>query len=189
MKLSDILVNDYKLSPEANLYISNNSTQQQIAKNTVLFTKGQSCNCIYFIETGLARGFYDNGGQDTTTWFVQGGEFVYSSYDFLHLKPATESVQLLEISTIVSIPLATLNYVYNSYPETKAIGHQIIAQYTQLYNDLVGSFRHQTTDQRLHSFMAAYPAIFERVQKQHIASYLGMCREALSHALSKKSKN
>jgi CRP-like cAMP-binding protein len=183
------LLDNYNLSPEVLAYISNNSMRQQLPKNAVLFTKGQTCNCVYFIETGLARGFYGLEDQeDTTTWFVQSGEFVYSSYDFLNLQPATESVQLLEASTVVVIPLATLDYVYRVYPETKGISRQIIERQRQLYSGLMQSFRHQTTDQRLRSFLEVYPTILDHAKKQHIASYLGMCREALSHALSRKYK-
>ncbi len=183
------LLDNYNLSPEVQAYMRQHLVWQQLPKNTILFSKGQTCNAVYFIESGIARGFYDDkNGEDTTAWFVQSGDFVYSSYNILNRLPASESVQLLEASTVVSIPLITLDYIYTTYPETKEISNSIIEKHTQLLIDFTKVLRHQTTDQRIRWFTEVYPTIYERVQKQHIASYLGMCREAVSHALSAKHK-
>jgi CRP/FNR family transcriptional regulator, anaerobic regulatory protein len=188
MKLLEILTNHYNLSPQVAHFLANNLTVHHFSKDTRLLSKGQICDSIYFLETGTARGFYDEAGKESTSWFVQDGDFIYSPYSFLKQKPSLENVQLLEDATVIAIPLAALNYIYDTYPETNQIGRLITEQYLLLYDQRAYALRYQTSEQRLHGFIETYPKVFAKAQKKHVASYLGIASGTLSRLLSAKQK-
>ena len=188
MRLLEILANDYGTSPEVIDFMGKNLTVSHYAKETLLLSKGQICDCVYFLETGLARGFHDENGLDNTSWFVQNEDFIYSPHSFLRQKPTLESIQLLEDSKLVAIPLPVLNYMYSAFPETNQVVRLITEKYLLIYDQRAYALRHQNNEQLLRGFMNEYPIIFDKAPKRHIASYLGMNAGTLSRLLSAKQK-
>jgi CRP/FNR family transcriptional regulator, anaerobic regulatory protein len=188
MKLLEVLTNTYKLSPEVADFLGKNLTVTHFDKGSRLFSRGQVCDCIYFLEKGTARGFHNEEGIDSTSWFVESGDFVYSVQSFLKQIPTQENVEFLEASMVVAIPLATLNHIYSAYPETNQIGRLITEKYLLLSDQRAYALRFQKDEGLLKGFIEDYPDIFAKAQRKHVASYLGMTPNTLSRLLSAKHK-
>ena len=82
MKLLETLTKDYKLLPEVADFLGNKLVVSHFEKGNRLFSKGQICDHLYFLEKGTARGFIYDNGIDSTSWFVESGDFVYSVQSF-----------------------------------------------------------------------------------------------------------
>jgi CRP/FNR family transcriptional regulator, anaerobic regulatory protein len=187
MDFINTLVSRFGLSSVAQSFLAERLHTQQMPKKAILLSPGQVCGAIYFIESGLVRAFYiDEDGQDITTLFADAGDFLYSPRSFLQQQPATEFLEVLEKSVVVTIPLPVLTQLYNDHPETNRIGRLLTEQYLLMYDDRVRNQRTPVTPARIRTFMNAYPDIFNRASNSQIASYLGTSRESISRFLSDK---
>ena len=186
MKLLSILQIIYPLSPEVVLFLKDRLTVCHHHKHTLILSAGQICDTIYFVEKGIARGYYQHKDEEITSWFVQEDDFLCSPYSFLRQKPSFESIELLEDSVLVAIPLALLDEVYQRFPETNQIGRVIAEKYLLMYDARLHSLRHHKADEKLANFIEHFPDIFKRAPRKQIATYLGMTAGSLSRALSKK---
>jgi CRP/FNR family transcriptional regulator, anaerobic regulatory protein len=186
MTLIESLIANFNLSVPAQQFLEQHLSTQQYLKNTILLNVGQTCDCIYFVETGLVREFYREHNEDITTLFAQSGDFIYSPRSFLRQIPSLEYLEVLEDSHIVTIPRHMLHQLYEAYPETVYIVKTLTEHYLLMYDDRVRSQRNPNAILRLRNFMATYPDIFNTAPKGHIASYLGTTRETLSRFLGGK---
>jgi CRP/FNR family transcriptional regulator, anaerobic regulatory protein len=182
------LKDTYNLSAEVGSFLLENTTTHHYHKKTLLLDIGQTCDRLFFVEKGLARGFYKYFDKDITSWFVKEGEFIYSPYSFLRQKPSKEGVELLEDATVATISYATLQYIYNTYPQTNEIGRRITEEYLLLYDERVQDLRHHKVIDRLEAFINKYPDIYARAPHHHIASFLGTDATGMSRVLGQKHK-
>jgi CRP/FNR family transcriptional regulator, anaerobic regulatory protein len=189
MLFLDTIKSYYTLSLPAQAFLSSNIEVLHLPKNKVLVSEGQVCNQLFFIIEGIARAFHHKNGNDITTLFAKTGDFIYLIDSFLHQNPATESIELLEPSTVVTIKSSVLNELYQNYPETNIIGRLITEKYLWMYDQRIKMLRDYKASVRLTSFIEIHSDIFERVPKQHIASYLGTTPETVSRFLSQKRKD
>ena len=97
---------------------------------------------------------------------------------------ATMSLQCLEDTQVFCITLEAYNKLCAGFPKIehflliKGTGGHIAAQQRIL------SFLTSNAKERYDQFLKKYPALFQRVSKTLIASYLGVSRETLSRLSS-----
>ena len=64
--------------------------REVVKKKQWLLQPGEVSNKIYFIETGLVRGFYLQQSQEKTAWFMKENDFLISIASFYARKPSDE---------------------------------------------------------------------------------------------------
>jgi CRP-like cAMP-binding protein len=189
MKLIETLSTHIDISEDIQVFLEQHLTTRTYRKGTVLLDVGQVCNCIYFVESGLLRAFFlSDKGEDTTTLLAESGDFIYSPESYLTQIPSTETIELLERSEVVAIPLHVLNQLYDSYPAAERIGRLMTEKHVLMFNRRINAMRSTAASARISKFMADYPSIYQRTPGYHVASYLGIARETLSRFLSGKCK-
>lgn len=156
-------------------------------KNTVLLPLGAISDRLYFLHSGLARGYYVENDKETTAWFAKENDFIYSPTGFLNQKPALEAVELLEDSVLVSLAYGDLRQLYELFPATNNLGRLITENRLLFYDEWIRSLRSLTAEKRFRKFVADYPAIYERVPLKYIASFLGIAPETVSRILKRKN--
>ena len=79
-----------------------------IRKNQHLLEYGQQCRFLYFVESGLLRGYYVTDDKEITNWMAAENELAVSYYSFITGDTTYESIQALEDSDVSALSLKDL---------------------------------------------------------------------------------
>lgn len=165
--------------------LAGHMTRECLPARTLLLEEGEVCEKVYYLERGLARGFYRTGEEETTCWFVEEENWMLAVTSFFTQRPSQEYIELLEDSTLLSIDFSSLEKVYDQFPEFNFIGRVLTERYYAISEKRSWSLRSQTTHKRYHDLLRTNPRLVDRVQSKYIASYLGMKRETFSRLRNK----
>ena len=146
----------------------------------LLLRPGQVARRVYFLETGLVRGYTLLHGREVSSWFMQAGDFVISIVSFLTQQPSEEYLELLEPAVVRSISYEQLQMLYHDFPEFNRTGRLLIEKYYVLSEQRAQHLRARTALERYELLLQSFPTVFQRVAVQHIASHLGIAPETLS---------
>jgi CRP/FNR family transcriptional regulator, anaerobic regulatory protein len=150
-------------------------------KNEMILEKGKVCKNLYFIDNGLARGFFiDDDGKDITNWFAPEGTLATSTYSFISQNPSFENIVALEDCKMQTISRKTLYDLYDKFPEMNEMGRKLIEIYYLELEERVNALQFQTAKQRYEKFVKQDGYLLQRTSLGHIASYLGITQETLS---------
>jgi CRP-like cAMP-binding protein len=136
---------------------------------------------LYFILTGLVRGFDRDDNIDTTSWIAVEGQIVG-----LMLCSATAAngrrqyIETLEDSKAIMIPNALVNTLFTLFPEMGTIGLKLLWLH---YNDAEERnylTRLSSAEKRLRRMIHTHPQFYYRTPIKYLASYLCMRMETLS---------
>ena len=140
---------------------------------------------VYFLESGLVRGYALHAGREVSSWFMREGDFVISIVSFLTQAPSTEYVELLEPSVVHSLSHAQLHTLYRDFPEFNLFGRVITERYYVRSEQRAHQLRVLPAAERYAQLLAEFPAVGQRVALKHIASHLGVAPETLSRLRGK----
>ncbi|WP_316844321.1 hypothetical protein [Pedobacter psychrodurus] len=84
--------------------IQNNVQPILIKKNKYILSPIDNNDCVFFVVTGLVRGFVKEDGKEITTWISLGSEFIGAiQHPDASLEPSKEYLQALVHSELVAI--------------------------------------------------------------------------------------
>lgn len=153
---------------------------EQFPKKHLLLTPGQTCRKIYFILEGLARAWYLTDKQkECTTWFMRQGDMMISVHSFYTQQPATETIELLEDSNLLSLTWAQVQSIYAEFPEFNFIGRILTEKYYIASEHRAILLRNGTAIDRYNLLLQMHPDIIQRVPLWMVASHLNVSHEAL----------
>lgn len=151
-----------------------------------LLKPGQVARRIYFLETGLVRGYALQAGQEISSWFMCEGDFVISIVSFFTQQPSTEYLELLESSTLHSIEYTQLDKLYRTFPEFNYVGRVLTERYYVQSEQRAYQLRTLPAKERYAQIVQDFPFLLQRVPLKYLASHLGMTPETLSRMRAKR---
>jgi CRP-like cAMP-binding protein len=155
-------------------------TLHRLPKHHYLTEVGYKDRNAYFIEKGCSRTYLLIDNKQVTNWFSVEGDFTFSSNSLYHQTPGFEYVELLEESTIYSIPVLELNRLYATNIEIANWGRVIHQEVLLRMQALRIERLSLTAKERYEKFIIENPGLINRVNLGFIASYLGMTQQHLS---------
>ncbi|MDX2282776.1 MAG: Crp/Fnr family transcriptional regulator [Bacteroidia bacterium] len=159
---------------------------ESVPKGTVLLQAGQVCSRLYLLEAGMARGYYLHDGKELTSWFAFEGDVMLSMHSFTTRRPAFETIEILENSSLYSIEYEHLQYLYAHHAEISTIGRLLSEKYYVELEEHTLALQVMPAKARYERLLAQQPQVLQRAQLSHIASYLGMSQETLSRIRGKR---
>lgn len=153
----------------------------------MLLEEGTVCEHIYFIKSGVIRGFIKEGKKEITTWISSDKELVTSITSFDLSIPALENIQVIENCELLAFPGNTINELYELFPEFNLTGRKILQQYYRDAEMRAYIIRLSNAENKYKYFLKNYNHLANRVQLQYIASFLGISLETLSRVRKKMS--
>jgi CRP-like cAMP-binding protein len=160
-----------------------------IKKNKYILSPIDNYDCVFFVVTGLVRGFVKEDGKEITTWISLGSEFIGAiQHPDASIEPSIEYLQALENSELVAIPHVLIDKLYASYPETNVIGRKILALQYHAASERSILARIPSAEKRYEKFLELNSFDVSKVPLRCIASYLGMRLETLSRIRTKLVK-
>ena len=173
------------LSPALAAAIEAATLAEELPAHQLLLRPGQVARRVYFLETGLVRGYTLLHGREISSWFMQAGDFVLSILSFFTQQLSEETLELLEPARVHSITYDQLQRLYHDFPEFNYFGRRILEKYYVLSEQRAQHLRARSAVERYQLLLHNFPTVFQRVALHQIASHLGMAPETLSRLRNK----
>lgn len=159
----------------------------KVRKNKYILSPLDHNACLYFLNSGIVRGFIKEGAKDITTWFSFGNEIIGAiRHPHENAYHSIEYLQALEDCTLICIPYTLIDILYSTFAECDLIGRKILAIQYHAASERSILARIPIAADRYKRLMASGIQEFSRVPLRYLASYLGMRLETLSRIRSKK---
>ena len=145
-----------------------------------LIREGVVPSHLYFLLQGVMRGvLLDNNGKDVTDCIAcRPGETVMPDNDFD--LPASVTIEVLEDSRVVALPLELVRELLSGHPELMSIYKRFLLWSATMHRDLKIAVYQYDARQRYEWFLEAYPGLIDRIPHKYIAGLLNMTPVTLS---------
>lgn len=151
----------------------------------LLLNAGQVADHIYFVENGIARGYYydDKRDKEHTACLWDAGSIVTEPNSFLKKIPSDLYIEVMPGSKLLSISRHQLFELYIAFPYAEAFNTCLTLQYisynSKRIHDLIGL----TAWKRYLELLQRHPKIEQKISKEIISSYLGITPQSLSRLI------
>jgi CRP-like cAMP-binding protein len=162
-------------------FFSEQLSERRFHQHQLLFQAGEPVTDFFFITKGLVRYFYlTKEGKEFNKAFASENEFVGSLSAMVLDAPCRYSVQALEITDALAIPVRTIRASYDRHPAWERVGRRHAESVAVKKEIREGEFLLDSAETRYRRLLSDAPTLVGRVQQYHLASYLGITDVALS---------
>lgn len=176
------------LGKELHDALLNNFHEQQIKEGTILLHEGDVCNKLWFLADGLLRSYHNIRNKEITSRIMFKNHIVISPGSFFTQTPATESIETLADSTLVTLSFEGLQNIYSKFPEFNYHTRIITEQYFYKQEQRLYMLRKKDAVAKYKYFLENYADFLKDIPQKYIASFLNIAPETLSRTRSKLSK-
>ena len=154
------------------------------AKNEIILAEGSVCKYFYFLEEGLVRYYIYKDGVEITKFFTTALYCFTSKISFTTQKPAKESIQALEKSTVWQTSLIEANELlglksWSTF--TRKFLHEVQNQIEEMLLEAMT----ETAEYRYKKLSEKYPSIISKIPLKHLSTFLGIAPQSLSRIRKK----
>ena len=160
----------------------------ELKKGDSFIDYGEKNKRIGILLTGLLYATYlsDSGTEWVSRFFYPPTNFIVSNLEGLYFgKNSTESIRAYEDSKLIYIDKNEFkNLLDNNRHFERTV--RILAEENYIQGmERIHTFQSLNAEQRIRKFFAENPELGKKLQRQHIASYLGIHRNILTRFLYK----
>jgi CRP-like cAMP-binding protein len=184
-KLLQLLNGIAPLSPALQNHLTSILQRNTFKKRSYLLQAGQVSNYIHFIESGLARCFYDKKEREICIWFMDAGNVVISVESFLQQVKSYQYIQAINDCVTWSITYTELHDIYKKFPEFNLHRAVLLEKYYVESEKRQRILSINTAVERYALFMETQPEITLQLPAKYIASYLNIDESYLSKIKAK----
>lgn len=160
--------------------LADKTKQKSIKKGEVIAQEGEVQSWVYFLVSGVLRGFFlDAKGRDITDCFAfRCGDPAVSCIKFG--EASFVSIEALTDCELMAISVFDLMELLNDSPQLVRIYNELLTGALRYHWSMKALMYQYTAMERYQWFLANYPGLIERVSGKHVASLLGMTSVTLS---------
>ena len=150
-------------------------------KNTLLEEQDKIPQFLYFINSGFMRLFYyDENGDEVTTYLTSPNGFVASFLSLVQEKPASENVECITDCQLLRISRPNLISLIEKSENFKKFSLIIFEQVIALSQIRSNELATLTAELRYRKMINEQPQLLQNIPIRHIASFLGIKPQSLS---------
>lgn len=153
--------------------------QRQISRGKLILRKGQIADKYFFIISGGVRFFYEQNGQETTTWISFKDEFFTEISSLNPQRPSRFNIEVIEDSELVVIDKKDMEFLYAHVPIWEEFGRKIWEATSVRMIDQIINFQTMSAEERYLGFMTN-PEFLKKIPVKQLAAILGITPNALS---------
>ncbi len=174
----------FPISEALSVFLTQNMTAKTYAKGEIVLKQGQQCQNLFFIKSGLMRGYFLSGKKEVTTWISCENELVTSISGFFNQSAAKETIQALEPTQVECLSYEVMHEALEGYPEFAKINRQLLEQYYLMAEERALLARIPNASERLKYFaQSPFAHLLARVPYKYLASLLAIRPETFSRLL------
>ena len=167
----------------------------KLKNSPITLKKGES-----FIDYGeqtkrigiLLKGFLyasyvtENGSEWISRFFFPPNNFIVSNHQEFYLgKNSSECIKAYEDSELIYIEKEEFKNLLDTNRKFERTVRILAEESYMQAMDRIHSFQSLNAEQRIRKFLKEYPELAQKLQRQHVASYLGIHRNILTRILYK----
>ncbi len=182
------VISRYNLTLELLRELELKNKPAQLKKGESFIDYGEKTQKIGILINGLMYSTYiaESGTEWVSRFFFPPNNFIVSNHRSFYLgKNSSESIRAYEDSELLCIEKEEFKFLLDNNPRFERTV-RILAEesYVQAI-ERIHSFQSLNAEQRIRKFFDEYPELGKKLQRQHIASYLGIHRNILTRFLYK----
>jgi CRP-like cAMP-binding protein len=178
-----------QLTPEEVKFFTSLLRPKKIRKRQYLLQAGDISIFENFVNKGCLRAYtVDEQGQEHIAMFGIEGWWISDMYSFLTNTPATQNIDALEDSEVLSIEKSDLEKLYDHVPKFNRFFLKLLQNAFVAHQRRILAANSQTAEEQYLEFITRYPSLEQRVPQHQIASYLGMSPETISRIRRQRSQ-
>jgi CRP-like cAMP-binding protein len=171
-----------------NGYILHHGNRRGYNKGDVIFSQGELCKDLYFIEKGLVKVFYlTPDGREFVKSFIAENDFITSLRSLMLGEMSTFTVICLEPSCVMQLDFQRLLSLTTTDIEISNSLNEALFQLAIKKERREYEFLCLSAQKRYQLFTERSPHLVERVNQADIARYLGITPVALSRIRHRES--
>ncbi len=175
-----------QLQEEEWKYLSEKTSVVKAPSKRILIHDKKTQKDLYFLTSGLVRGFYiDDKGDEITIRFINNTGWITHYSALISKTPSKYIFQTLEQSEIVILPYAVIQKGYERFKGLEKVGRLIAENVLLAQQSRIEAFQFLTAEERYLSFISDFPELFNRVSLSHLSTYLGIKRQSLTRIRKK----
>jgi CRP/FNR family transcriptional regulator, anaerobic regulatory protein len=164
-----------------------------ILKKGEVFNKiGKRADKLGILIEGLLIAKYENASSADdiiSRFYYSPRNIIVASFEsFYSGNKSNETIEAVEDSYLTVINREDLYSLYNQIPEMNKIGRQLAEESYILALQRIHQLQAMNAKERLENFQQCHPELANRIKIQHLCSYLGVNRNALSRLMGEKRK-
>jgi CRP-like cAMP-binding protein len=162
-------------------------TKVWFRKGQLLLVPGQTAQSLYFISSGLVRGYLRNEGYETTLWFVHGGHFLLPDGCFSGA-PGREYIEFLDDSVGYALPIRDAEHLMAETPQTALLYIRLLEEKAQQGKQREEMLRIPTATDRYRYLKDTIPVVVRQATQEMVASFLHLSPKHLSRLRREEAK-
>jgi len=164
-------------------------TVEYFKKGDTILHIGDVCDKLLFINSGLARAYIITEEGKDYTWSIFFNDknskmvnlFVIDYDSFLNQTPSLLNIEVIEDCQLISLSYRDVAFLYDKLKKGERFGRLMSQEaYSYLHKQTIDR-QIKTADERFDEFMKKTPYLLEKVPQYHIATFLGITPQYLSH--------
>jgi len=186
--ISDFFNMIHPISREAIVLLDEQTYPVQIARGKYLLKPGDTVPHLFFILKGVIRAFIKEDGKEITTWINEENDVVTSIRNLGLDISSPEYLQAIENSSLIAMPYALVEYLYEHFPESNVVGRKILEENYRGAEERAYICRIASAEKKYQHFIKTRPGLANRIPLKYVASYLNMTIETLSRVRSRMAE-
>lgn len=173
-----------RLSSEAAADFNAVITRKSYRKNTELLKIGNRATGMFFINTGLARVYYEKNGMEVSDYFAIDGQFIGAVPSLFTGEPSRKAIHLLEDADVFYFSSADFEACCEKHHELERAARRMAYYALAEEQQRIESLRFNSIAERYRELETKYPGITNRCPLKYIATYLGTTQVSISRIRS-----
>ena len=182
------IISRYQLTLDLIQSLDLKNKSVELKKGEYFINYGEKTKKIGILTEGFLYATYlsDGGTEWISRFFFPPNNFIVSNHKgFYSRKNSTESIRAFENSKLIYIEKDEFKTLLDNHPKFERTV-RILAEESYIQAmERIHSFQSLNAEQRIRKFLREYPELAQKLQRQHIASYLGIHRNILTRILYK----
>lgn len=172
--------NRFTITEEDIALLERYSITEFITANTTVLKAGQVENYVYFISSGIIKGYQNIDGKFVVQHLVDEHDFFTSLESFTNQTPSLDYYEAITDCKLIKIAKPDFELLQESTTFWSTVVNTVTNEHLNCKLERVKDFQTMTAKQRYIKFLDQHPKLALRVSVDTIASFLGMEPQSLS---------
>jgi CRP-like cAMP-binding protein len=149
-------------------------------KGSFILREGAVSRYMYFIVSGLARCYYNDGMHETTYWFMKANDLMMGVQSFYRQVPSSASIIAMEDTEVLYLDITSLEMLYERFPGFNVNRATLTEYYYCLSEERYEILSKRDAMQRYEYFLRTFPGLELRIDAEDVASFIQVTPTYLS---------